>query len=82
MNPGDLVMAEYFKMAVNGGAFVILAWLIRHTFQHTVPRIVSQFSQSLKEQQGTFQEEMRLERAAHKDETDRFWKHLEDSKGK
>lgn len=74
---------EYLKLLVNGGAFVILAWLIRHTFTHTVPRIVDQFSESLKDQQGTFREEMRLEREAHKDEVDRFWaQHLEFMKQK
>lgn len=84
-------MAEYFKLVINGGAFVILAWLIRHTFQHTVPRIVDQFTVALKDQQTVFREEMaatressaeslRLEREAHTKEVDEFWKYLADQK--
>ena len=35
---------------VNFGAFSLVAWLVRHTFSHTIPRLASDFQKMLTDQ--------------------------------
>ena len=47
---------------VNGGAFVVLAWLVRHTFQVTIPRLAADFRAALTEVTTAWREDLRAER--------------------
>lgn len=43
-----------FEAFANLGAFALVAWLVRHTFSHTIPRLADSFSSALKEQRVEF----------------------------
>lgn len=42
---GDL--APLLEVAGNFGAFALVAWLVRHTFNHTIPRLAEDFKDML-----------------------------------
>jgi hypothetical protein len=46
----------------NGGALLLVMWLVFHTFKHTIPRLAKDFNTALKEQRASFIEELREER--------------------
>ncbi len=53
---------------VNGGALLLVMWLVYHTFKHTIPRLAGDFKQTLKEQRDSFIEELREERRMCREE--------------
>lgn len=55
-------MNPYIELAMNTGAFGLVAWLVYHTFKHTIPRLVKDFKDTIEEQRKDFREELRLER--------------------
>lgn len=71
----------WLGVAVNLGAFGLVAWLVKHTFTHTIPRLAKEFreqldaqrtafSAELKDQRAAFREELREERQCHCDKLD------------
>ena len=67
---------EFFKIALQGGSFVLVAWLVTWTFRHTIPRLADQFDRTinaqrveflaaLDKQRTEFREEIHLERGTH-----------------
>ncbi len=50
------------EIGVGGAAFTLLAWLVRRTFTHTIPRLASDFKESLKSTNEFFKEELRTTR--------------------
>lgn len=66
---------------MNLGAFGLVAWLVKHTFTHTIPRLAKEFREQLdaqrtafvgelKDQRAAFREELREERQCHCDKLD------------
>jgi hypothetical protein len=53
---------------VNGGALILVIWLVIHTFKHTIPRLVDDFKVAIKEQRNSFVEELREERKMFREE--------------
>jgi hypothetical protein len=43
----------------NAGGFALVAWLVRHTFAHTIPRLAKDFRDSIDEQRKEFLGELR-----------------------
>lgn len=46
---------ELVKVALNLGAFGVVAWLVVQTHRVTIPNLLSDFKASLKDQQATFE---------------------------
>lgn len=70
---------ELIKAVGEGGGLVLIAWLIFHTFRHTIPRLansfdktnerlVDRFSGELKEQRKEFITELKEQRQADRAE--------------
>lgn len=68
--------AEFFKIALQGGSFVLVAWLVTHVFRHTLPRLADAFDRTinvqraeflaaLEKQRVEFREEIHLERGTY-----------------
>lgn len=66
----------WLGVIVNLGAFGLMAWLVRHTFTRTIPRLAREFREELalqrtgffgelKDQRSAFREELREERNVH-----------------
>lgn len=49
-------------------AITLLAWLIRRTFTHTIPRLAGDFKEALQQQFAFFQKEMKEQRDLFKEE--------------
>ena len=71
----------WLSVVVNLGAFGLMAWLVRHTFTHTIPRLAKEFREQLesqrasfigelKDQRVLFREELREERQCHCEKMD------------
>ncbi len=54
--------------SIQGGAFFLVAWLVRRVFQHTIPRLSEDFKESLSTVTKTFKEELREQRNDFKEE--------------
>lgn len=52
----------------NLGAFGLVAWLVRHTFAHTIPRLAREFREQLDSQRAAFVGELKDQRAAFREE--------------
>lgn len=50
---------------MNLGAFSLVAWLVRHTFSHTIPRLAEQFQEMLTAQREAAITSSQSERAAY-----------------
>lgn len=46
----------------NVGAFGLIAWLIKHTFGHTIPRLASDFRESIASERDAYMEEAKQQR--------------------
>ena len=57
-----------FGVIANLGAFTLVAWLVRHTFTHTIPRLAKDFKESLLAQRQEFLEQLRQQREDFKEE--------------
>lgn len=71
----------WLSVVVNLGAFGLVAWLVKHTFTHTIPRLAKEFREQLdaqrtaftgelKDQRSAFREELREERRCHCEKLD------------
>ena len=58
----------WLGVAVNLSAFGLMAWLVRHTFTKTIPRLATDFREMLEGQRVTFREELRDTRDVFRDE--------------
>jgi glutathionylspermidine synthase len=55
--PENIVSASgWAGIGANIGAISLIAWLVRHTFQHTIPRLADQFAKSLEDTRKSFTE--------------------------
>lgn len=55
-------LTTWITGGANLGAFIVLVWLVRHTFKFTIPRLAKDFKEELQLQRETFTEELRTER--------------------
>lgn len=61
-------MEAWLGVAVNLGAFGLVAWLVKHTFTHTIPRLAKEFREQLDAQRTSFTSELKDQRAAFREE--------------
>jgi len=54
--------AETLKLLVQGGSFVVLAWVIHWLFTRTIPGIVNRFTETIDKQGEAFSTEMDKQR--------------------
>lgn len=50
------------SVTLSVGAFLLLVWLVRRVFTHTIPRLAEDFKSSLAAQRKDFKTELRLQR--------------------
>jgi hypothetical protein len=62
------VQAMWVGIGVNVGAFALVAWLFRHTFTQTIPRLVESFDNALALQRKTFENQAAEQREAFRSE--------------
>ena len=58
----DEIVVRIVEVTVGASAFTLLAWLVRRTFTHTIPRLATDFKESLKTATDFFKEELRTSR--------------------
>ena len=60
--------AEMLKLFLQGGSFVVMAWLVTHVFRHTLPRLAEQFDTTVNGQRKEFLEEIGRQRTEFREE--------------
>jgi hypothetical protein len=51
-----------FETGATGAAILLVAWLVRRVFTHTIPRLADDFKDSLKTQQALFIDQLEKQR--------------------
>ena len=71
--------ADTLKLLIQGGSFVVLAWVIHWLFTRTIPGIVDRFTETIDKQGETFSSEMDKQRQTTQQMLDRQQSMMDDT---